>query len=425
MSGNMEKTDKCKKKTIIKAIVTLVIIAILIISISIFITKNNAKSQIETLKDSVNNNDAKTLSLLLSTNSRDMTEDEGEHLIDYFKKDKNFQRFNKQLAKIKDNVDSKSGEPELGAITDKRNKTIINFSKNGKKYMFLDRVSMQPQYRDVYVKELDNTSVYNFDNKHQVPVDKNKVNKLGSFVVGSYDVPVKKEFTDGSVTGAIKGEIQIDTDKLDEKNRIIAKQDFNQTQINIKLHNDKNIDKKNRELVINGDVMSLDEGKLYGYFPNKNSFSVKAQGELKGHKFNTKSVNVLQGTTNNSIQTVNLYFNDKNIDKVIKEDKRMEKELEKFIKRYMDILNKAYKNKSYDEISKYIKSDSSAENFMKPKFKQKQSIKYKNVDVEKVKRVGKYFELYVQKKYKNYDVKNIYKIEVDNGEPKIIKIDEY
>lgn len=411
------------KKTIIKAIVTLVIIAFLIISLIVFVMKNNANAQIKQFSESINNNDSKTLATILSTNSRDMTSTEAEHLIKYLKEDDNSERLNNTLDEIKSNLKADKSTSKLGTLKDKNNDPIIDFSKNGKQFFVLDKISIKPHYREVYIKELDNTATYDFDKKHRVAVDKNKVSSLGDFVVGNYEVPVSKNFQDGSVHGKVNGKLHINTDDLQNGERIIAKQDFNQTKIKINLHNDEKLNSKNRRLLINGNIKPLKEEKTYGYFPNNNSFSVVAEGELNGQRFKTNKVDVLQGTKNNSTQIVNLYFNDKQINKSIKEDEKAKKKLNEFIKSYIDDLSKAYKNKDYGEISKYIKSDSKAEKFMKPKFKDKQSVKYKNVDVQNVEKDDETYKITVRKKYKSSDMSNIYHVKIENDEPKITDID--
>lgn len=424
MSEDKNKKQKWTKKGKIKAIVTFVIIALLVISAFIFVNKNNADAQLKHFSDSVENSDAKTLANLLSTNDRTMTTDEAEHFITYLKSDENPNRLKETLDNVKSSLKDENSTSDLGTLKDKNNKPVLSFSKNGKQMFLLDKISIKPHYKDVYIKELDNTATYDFDKKHRVAVRKNKVSKLGSFVVGNYEVPVKKVFKDGSVQGKVDGKIHINTDELQKDNHVLAKQDFNQTKIKIKLHNDEKLESKNKKLLINGDIKSLEEDKIYGYFPNAQSFSVKAEGKLKDNNFETNKVDVLQGTTNNSTQVVNLHFDDKEINKTLEEDKKIKKELDKFIKSYMEDLNKAYKNKEYNEISNYIEDDSSAEKFMEPKFEHKESIKYTDTKVQKVKKEGSIYKVYAHKKYKKFDVNNIYHVKIENDKPKIVKIED-
>lgn len=423
MNEETNKKQKWPKRKLIKAIVTLVIIALLVVSVFIFVSKNNANAQIKRFSESIENNNANVLAEVLSTNDKQMTTEEAKNLISYLKSDENPNRLDDTLKKVKKNLKSGNSISELGTLKDKNGEPVISFSKNGKKLFVLDKISIEPHYREVYIRELDNTATYEFDNKHRVAVDKNKVSKLGEFVVGDYDVPVKKVFRDSSVNGKINGKIHVNTDDIQKGNHIVAKQDFNQTKIKIKLHNDDKLSDKNRKVIINGNTKPLKKDKVYGYFPNSNSFSVEAKGEMKGHRFKTNKVEVLQGTTNNSTQVVNLYFDEKQISKEIKKEEKMKNKLSKFIKAYIDDLSKAYKNKDYNEVSKYIKSNSDAEKFMEPKFKDKQSVKYKNIDVEKVEKEGNSFKITVKKRHKSIDMNNIYHVKIENDEPKIFKIE--
>lgn len=424
MTEEASNEKKWPKKKLIKAIVTIVIIALLIVSIFIFISKNNANSQIDRFSESIENGDADALAEILSTNERNMTKSEAENLITYFKTNENPKRLKNTLDEVKNNLDSDNSTSHLGTLKDKNGKPVISFSKNGKHLFILDKISIEPHYRDIYIKELDNKATYRFDKKHEVPVDGNKLNKLGSFIVGDYDVSVKKKFKNGSVKGSIDGIIHINTDEVNKNDQIVAEQKFNQTKISVKLHNDSKLKSKSTKLLINNEVTSLKKDNIYGYFPNEQPFTVQAKGELKGHSFRTNKVEVLQGTTANSHQVVNLRFDEKAINKAVKEDEKVKQKLSKFIKEYMDDLNKAYKNTEYSEISSYIKEDSSAEKFMKPKFKDKQSIKYTDTSVKKVEKEGDMYKLHVHKKYKNYDVNNIYHVKIENDEPEIVEIDD-
>lgn len=424
MTEETKKEKRWPKKKLIKAIVTLVIIALLITSIFIFISKNNANAQLNRFAESIKNNDANVLAELLSTNDRKMTTNEAENLIAYLKTNDNPKRLNDTLAEVKKGLKSGNSTSELGTIKDKNGKPVISFSKNGKNLFILDKISIEPHYRDVYIRELDNTAVYSFDKDHQVAVDRNKINELGSFVVGDYDISVKKKFKEGSVQGSVDGKIHINTDEVNKDNQIVADQQFNQTKISVKLHNNNKLESKNTKLLINDDVTPLKKGNSYGYFPNEQPFTVQAKGEMKGHSFTTNKVEVLQGTTTNSNQVVNLSFDDKDIKQAIEKDEKVKRKLNKFIKEYMDDLNKAYKKTDYDEISNYIKDGSNAEKFMKPKFKSKESIKYTDTSVKKVEKEGNMYKLHVHKKYKRYDVNNIYHVEMVNDEPEIVKIDD-
>lgn len=405
-----EEKDTKRKKGIIKAIVTLVIIAIIIISCIFIVKSNNAEAQLKDFKASVDVGDKESVAQYLSSNNREMTTKEASHLIDYLNKKENKERLNETMGKAISNIKSEGTASELATLRDKDGDAILDFHKNGKQMVLLDKISIKPHYRDVYIKELDNNATYILSKKNKVPVDKNKLNKLGSFIVGDYNVNLSKEFDYTSVNGAIDGQIHINTDEK-KKGKIIAEQSFPQTKIKVKIHNDEKLNSKNRKLLINGDVKKLMEDKTYGYFPNEDTFSVKAIGNLNGHNFKTNSVDVYKGETNNSTQTVNLYFDKKEISESIKEEKEAKSEIRDVIKDYIESLNKAYKNKSFEDVSEYIKDDSEAEKQLKPRVKQKQDIKFKNIKVKSVKKQGDKYKVEVSKKYKNNTIETEYVID--------------
>ncbi|WP_281512220.1 TcaA second domain-containing protein [Mammaliicoccus vitulinus] len=409
------------KPRLIKIIILIVVIALITAIIYVFISKNGAESQINELQSNIENKNDNALAAQLSTNQREMTQKEANNLIDYFNSDKHKEQFQKELHDIKSNIKKDLGS-DLGQIKDQQGNPIISISKNGKQYFILDKISMEPIYRDVYVKEADNDATYNIDKKHQVSAQKQKLNKLGSFVVGKYEIPVKKEFKEGPVTDTVSGNLIIDTTKS-KNGKIVAKQDFNQTQIKIKVHNDNKIESKNRNLYINDKQYNLSESKKYGYFPNDDSFEVSVKGQIDGHIFETNKVSVMEGLNSNT-QTVNLYFNEKEIKSKTEADKKTRKEITDFIEDYMQHLNKAYEKTQYRPIKEDIKVGSKAESFMKPKFEKKQKIKYTSTKVNKIKKNNDQYEVEVSKKYKSNPVKTIYTIEKDTDSFKITKMED-
>lgn len=412
--------DKRKKYNFIKAIIILFIIALIIAGIYIFYTKNNAASQITELKSNVSNGNYKDLAKQLSTNNRQMTNDESKHLINYFKKNENASKFDDEIKDIKENLDKENQTSEIGSITDKNNDEIIGFSKNGKKFLILDKISMKPIYRDVYVKELDNTATYNFGEKHKVSVKKNRINNIGTFIVGDYDVPVEKVFEDAPVKGNLNGKIHINTNERQDNKHIIADQNFKQTKVRIKIHNDSKLE--NTKVYINDTPYKSDEDRTYGYLPNDSSFSIKATGKIDDNLFRTNNVNVTENISGNLI--VNLQFDEKEIKSKIKKDKALNKDITKFIKSYMLDLNKAYVKTDYKYIKDDIKSNSNAESFMKPKFDTKQKIKYSDTKINEIKKEDDLYKVDVTKKYKANLVKTTYYIEKNESQFQITKMED-
>lgn len=410
---NIEDENSKSKKVNIKAIVTIVIIAFIIIGVIYIVQRNDAEAQIKDFQKCVENKDEESVADYLSNKNRVMTNVEASHLINYLNKKENKKEFNDVIDVAINNVKKGSSTSELATYKDKNNQPILDFNKNGKQMLFLDKISIEPHYRSVYIKELDNNATYILSKNDKVPVDKNKLNKLGSFVVGNYTVNLKKEFDYSSVEGTVNGKIHINTDKKKD-GKIIAEQSFPQTKIRIKLHNEDKLDSKNKKLLINGDIKPYKENKTYGYFPNEDTFSVKAEGVLNNHTFKTESVNVYKGMSNNSTQVVNLYFSKKEINQYIKAEKKTKKEVERIVKEYIESLNKAYKNKSYEDVKDYIKSGSEAEKQLKQRFKHKQNIKFKDIKVTSIEKNDEKYRVEVSKKVKGNTINTQYVIDEDS-----------
>lgn len=409
--SNPYNKKRGSRKNIIKAIVTVVIVALLITCVVIYINRNDANAQLDSLKSSIEHNNPSELSEILSNNDREMSNNEAKRLINYFKQEENELSLKAAIKKAKNNIKSNNSESKLGVVNDKNGKPVLEFTRNGKKMLFIDKVSIKPFYRTVYIKEADNPATYNIDKNHQVAVNENQVNELGSFVVGDYDLDVKKEFKQGAVRGTVDGKLHINTNKLNDNGKILAEQSFNQTKVKIALHNDDKVEKKNRKIKINGETMDLNTDKTYGYFPNDNSFKVQAVGSVNGKRFKTNTVNVLQGVSNNSTQVVNLSFNQDEIKKEMEKSNKQKKKASRFIKEYMKSLNKAYKNTDYDEIKNYIKENSEADEFMKPKFSTKKDIKYTDVNVENVEDDGELLTITISKKFEDNTIRTQYKVQ--------------
>lgn len=410
---NIEDENSKSKKVNIKAIVTIVIIAFIIIGVIYIVQRNDAEAQIKDFQKCVENKDEESVADYLSNKNRVMTNVEASHLINYLNKKENKKEFNDVIDVAINNVKKGSSTSELATYKDKNNQPILDFNKNGKQMLFLDKISIEPHYRSVYIKELDNNATYILSKNDKVPVDKNKLNKLGSFVVGNYTVNLKKEFDYSSVKGTVNGKIHINTDKKKD-GKIIAEQSFPQTKIRIKLHNEDKLDSKNKKLLINGDIKPYKENKTYGYFPNEDTFSVKAEGVLNNHTFKTESVNVYKGMSNNSTQVVNLYFSKKEINQYIKAEKKTKKEVERIVKEYIESLNKAYKNKSYEDVKDYVKSGSEAEKQLKQRFNHKQNIKFKDIKVTSIEKNNEKYRVEVSKKVKGNTINTQYVIDEDS-----------
>lgn len=389
MTENNENVDK-KSKTFKKIIIILIIIVLVISIVSIFyylIIKNNAKGQYNDFKEAVNNNHYTKVAEILSNNERDLSNVEAKHFVEYVKKDSNNPKFKKEMENIEKNIKN-DNKVDLGTITDTNNKPIITFTKNGKRFLFLDKISITPHFYNVYVKELDNTSIYKYkqDKTKEAVASKNSTSKIGEFFVGKYSVDTEKKFKDSVITGTINGQLFINTD---DKEKIFADDEFNQSSFKVKLKNNEQLDKHSLKLFINDKQVDYQANKTYGKYPNNDGIDVYATGLVDDKKFKTNKVNI---NSINEIEDIDLAFDKRKIERQKHDTDQLKSEAKKFIDKYLKHLNKSFKKADYDYVKNDIEKGSKLEKQIKKDTQSKQKINYSvksfkdiNVDGNKIK----------------------------------------
>lgn len=395
------------------------VLLIIVFIIYFFINTHNAKSQIKQLEKDINQHHYTSLVHTLSSSDKKMTKSEAKQLVQYFEDEKHRKQFNQDIKCIKSNLKEHHDSSELGSIKNDKNEPMISISKDGKRFFFIDHLSMKVHYRKVYVHEGQQSATYTFNNQKKGVSKGDSTSYIGQFIDGKYEIPTEKAFKDSPVTGAVDGHLYIDTNKRNKNNQIIASQDFNQTRFKVNFKEDKKI--KNLNLYINNQSIEYKKDKTYGYFPNIDTFTVYGTGKYKDHTFKTNKIKVMQDY-NNKPQHLNLKFNQSQIKKAIKADQKKKKKAEDVVKKYMKHLNEAYKDTSYKPIKGDIKSNSKAEKFMQPKFKNKQNIKYHDIQIESSKKQGNHVEVVISKKYKENKIQTRYQLQQDGDEYKITDI---
>lgn len=405
---NIEKKKFPYKKIIIISTIILFIL-VLIALIYYLIIKNNARGQFNDFKEAVNSNHYSKLSEMLSNNEDNITKTEAKHFVEYVKKDSNNIRFKKEMKTVEKNLKN-DDKVDLGTITDVNDKPIITFKKNGKQFLFLDKIAIKPHLYTVYVKELDNKSVYKYEQNKlkQVAVSKNSTSKVGKFFVGKYSIDTEKEFKDNAITGTVHGQLFINTD---DKGKIIADDEFNQSSFKVKLNNNEKLDKNSLKLYINNNQVDYQENKVYGKYPNKNGIELYATGLVDDKKFYTNKIDI---NNTNKIENIDLSFNKKKIERHKHDNDQLKSEAKDFIKQYLKHLNKAYKKADYDYVKNDIEKGSRLEKQIKKTTQSKQNINYRiksfkdiNVDNNKIK-------ISVVKENKGMETPATYTIKHDN-----------
>src|SRR5699024_3513619 len=397
------KEKKSYKKPLIVCVVILVILVILGLIIYFIVNSQDKEAQVKEFKKSIEKKDYDKLSNLLTTNEKNVTKQDAQHFVNYLHQDNNKEKFDKQISKIESDFKNKSQyNEELGELKDNNNRTYIKIKKDGKRFFFIDKITYEPVFYKVYIKEGNNTASYQFENNNgkrtDVTANKNKLTELGEFFVGNYDIDATKEFKEDEslVTGSVDGSIHINTDSLGKDNKIIASDNFDQAWFKVNLKNKDKI-KKIDNIYIDGNKLDYKQNKVYGKFPDEHSLEVYSEGELDGEKFKSNKVSVERNETNEP-QTIDLQFDQNQIDRHSKKKNKVKNDAKEFMKEYTEKLNKAYDKSNFEHVRDYFdKQDSELAKHIKSQVTSKKKSKYSEPKFEKVEEKGNEVNLVLNK----------------------------
>lgn len=391
---------KKKKKWIIAGVIIAVILVMAVI-IYLFVTSEGAEGQIDEFDNAVKKNDYKKLSEIIDSGETHITSEDAKHFVTYIKKPENKKRFNQEIENIKKKLNSKNSEDsDLGKITDKNGKTIIDITRNGSRMFFLDDLAFSPNFYTVYVNEGQNTASYEFkyNGKSQKKVGiANQKNELGRFFVGDYDIPTTKIFKDSLVDGSVEGKLHINTDRVDKDGKIFADDTFPQAYFKVDI-SDESLFKDNLFLNIDGKEIEYDPKKVYGKYPADAPIDVSATGKVNNHTLETDSVDVEDNKTNKP-QEIKLSFDSEEIKREKEENERIEKEAKKFMEDYVKKLNTGYKVYDFSALKYCFEDDKSdvAEN-IKKQVEGKKKHKYSKPEFKSYERDGNEIKIVLSKK---------------------------
>lgn len=382
--SRISNNDKKSKKKWIYIIISAVVVIIIAFIIYYLTTNRSATSQVEEFKKAVEKDNSEKISEMLSTNDQKVTKTEAKHFVTYIKKEENKKRFDVEIDKIKSDIkNDKNEDVDLGHLTDKQGRTILNVKKNGTKMFFLDKVTFEPKYISVYVKgnqdDVDYIYTNSNDKKPHITAKKNKVTKLGDFMVGNYKIDAMKSFKNSTVNGDIDGQLYINTDKVNEQKRSIVSDNFEEALFKVNLSNEEKL--KDLNLYINDEETNYKQNKAYGTYPAEESIEVYAKGEINNTVIKTEPEFVYQNK-HYSAPYIDLRFNKSEVNKEVSKMKKQKSEVSKFMKDYTEALNKAYKEKDFDEVEEYFKEDTEVSKHIKSMVKGNNKSKYKTPDIK-------------------------------------------
>lgn len=406
---------------------TFLFIILLLIGVSIYIILNkaNAHGQIVDFKQAAKDKDYNKISKYLSSGQRELSKDEAKAFINYINNPQNSKRFDKEMSEIEKNVKDNKHDIDLGAITDSNGKKIINVKKDGRKFFFIEKLKFAPNYTNVYVKENDNTAVYNYnaDKKRQIVADKNRLTNIGTFFTGKYNINTKKKIKDALLTGESNGKLEFNTNVTDKNNKVVAIQNFDQSSFKINLKNSEALDKNSKKIVVDGKEEDYVENKVYGNYFNNDVLNVYVVGTIDGKEFVTNNRKIRKNKYQ-SPQEIDLSFNQDSINKFEQENKEIEDKGKKFMIDYTNDLNQAYKKSDYKYISDYIDGNSKVAKHMKNMVESKVINKYSNPKVDNVSKDKEELKIILTKEVNNKKIQSKYTLKY-NKDIKDFKIIEY
>ncbi|HAR6110261.1 hypothetical protein ACEUVF_12805 [Staphylococcus pseudintermedius] len=397
----LEKYKKKKKKWIVGGIIFVAVLLVIIV-LYLFFKSESMSGQISEFDKAVNDKDYNKLTEIVGSGEKSISVADAKHFVEYVNEPQNKERYNKEIKKmINDLENNKSYDSKVGRITDKNDNTVIDVSKNGNRFFFLNDLAFVPNFYNVYIKEGNNTASYEFKNngkQSEVVSNANSKTDLGQFFVGKYELEVTKSFKDKPLSGSVDGMLSIDTDKAGSGRKLEAEEeDIPQVWFIVKLKNNVDLD-KDYKLLIDGEEVDLEKGKVYGKYPANSVITISAKGRANNSSLETKEVE-LEANEENKPQTVELVFRDSDIEKHKKINKEIEIEAEKFMKDYTKKLNTGYEVSDFSALQYYFEDkNSDVAQHIKMQVESKKKSEFSNPQVKSYERNDTEIKLVLSKK---------------------------
>ncbi|HAC5789041.1 TPA_asm: hypothetical protein GZX72_14550 [Listeria monocytogenes] len=408
--------------------VLIALILLIILFVYMLYANESSKGQVKEFDKAVQDKDYKKLTEMVQKEGKRISEDDAKQFVEYVNTDAHKSRYESEIGKINDKLESDNYTENLGKITDKNGEPIISVSKNGSFLFFIKKVSFEPHFKKAFLKASDGKAIYEFMNhgkNAKVVANKNQITELGNFLVGQYEIPTTKKFDDSIVEGSSDGKIYIDTEAKASDGKIYAKQEFEQTSFKVELEN-ASILEDEIDLYINGEKVPYKKGKVYGEFPSTSSIPVYAVGRKNDTIFESEEVSV-ESSDNQKEQVVTLAFDKKEIAEHQKEEKKIEKKAKKFLERYIDSLNRSYEHNSFNGLRRYFEDDESdvATNIKEQVESKKKKTKFSEPKFHSYERKnGKVFIVLSKTNEKHKKITSKYELIYDEEKEKF-KIDVY
>lgn len=424
-----DKDNSGYRKIIIIAIIVclVVVLGLIIYYVS---SKQTAAHDIKEFKGDILNKRYSKISKTLSINGNEFTKGEAKLLSNYIVNVKGKDAFEKEINQINKRIKNEEDyniTDGYGSITDLKGRKILDVTKDGKKLFFFDKVLIKPRYINVYLPKDKQEPTYRYKYNSKTKVNKtnqSKATDLGEFIVGSYKLESEKEYTSGVIKGKSKGYIDINTDKYDKDEKVIAKPQYKEVSFKPMLENADKLESESLKIHINDSEQKYSEGKIYGNFPTSESISVYASGRISDDVFKTNDTTI-DLMSDNEEQKLTLKFKKSEIKDKIKAQSKIKDKAKEFMKAYTKDLTSGYTNIEFKKVDKYFIKGSELSNHIESMINSKKKTKYKNPNITDVNLKGDKVTLKLSKMdNKNNNIKSKYELEY-NDEKDTFKIINY
>lgn len=419
---------KRKKKRWIVRIIIIVIALVIALAIYLFAVNKGTSGQINEFDKAVKEKDYDKLTEIVKSGQKNISKADAKHFVDYINRPENKNRYNEEIKKMKESLEDKDKQDsEVGKVTDKNGHTIIDVTKNGNKFLVLNDLAFEPNFYDVYIKEGNNNASYEFENngkRRKIVSNSNSQTELGQFFVGDYNVETTKNFKDKPLDGSVDGQLHINTDKMAKGSKFFAEEKIPQAWFKVKIKNNEVLD-KGIKLNIDDNEIDYDKKEVYGKYPADVPITISAKGSGNNETLETEQVEV-KSNKNNKPQAIELAFKDSDINRQKKMNKEIEKDAKKFMEDYTKKLNRGYEVSDFSALQYCFEDKNSdvAKN-IKKQVESKKKSKFKKPEIQSYKRDDTNVKLTLKKiDKKNRVITSEYELIYDYKE-KEFKIKDY
>lgn len=423
----LEKHNRKKKKWIVRSVILLFVL-IVILSAYLLFNRESMSGQIIKFDKAVQEKDYEKLTEIIKSGEKSISKTDAKHFVEYVNQPKNKERYKNEIKKMINDLDNdKSFDSTVGKITDKNGHAVIEVSKNGNRFLFLNDLAFIPNFYNVYIKEGNNSASYEFENngkQNKVLSGANSNTDLGGFFVGNYDVDVTKTFKEKPLDRSIDGKLHINTDKLGKDNRLEAEEKIPQTWFKVKLKNNLDLD-KDYKLLIDREEVDYEKGRIYGKYPADSKITLSAVGRANNQALESHEVEV-SANKDDKPQTIELAFKDSDIDRQKKLNKEIKDEATKFMKDYTKKLNTGYKVADFSSLQ-YCFEDKNSDvaQHIKKQVESKKKSEFTDLKVTSYERNDTEVKLVLSKKDKRGNVINSRYVLIYDYKEKEFKIRDY